>query len=235
MINLDLCDERKVLAGGKHENSQFALDRACGMVVRLPNGAQLSTDLGTARDELAAYVTKGAKADYASLDDAEKGKVHTLMALLNQKTAMAAMNAEPLALDPHGRDNQLTVAGDPSPEFTISFAEDGSLKVDCKLVLERPTSIDVADGKGGYDTLENLGAGSKVEASFSLGITPQELDRLATVDYSKYDGARMTQHVLGPNAERPYETVRQVLDQDFRFASDNDAVTCRTGYKITVA
>ena len=167
--------------------------------------------------------------------DAEKGKVHVLMALLNQKTTMAAMNAEPLALDPHGRDNQLTVAGDPSPEFTISFAEDGSLKVDCKLVLERPPSIDVADGKGGYDTLENLGAGSKVEASFSLGITPQELDRLAAVDYSKYDGARMTQHVLDPNAERPYETVRQVLDQDFRFASDNDAVTCRTGYKITVA
>ena len=45
----------------------------------------------------------------------------------------------------------------------------------------------------------------------------------------------MTQHVLDPNAERPYETVRQVLDPDFRFASDNDAVTCRTGYKITVA
>lgn len=82
---------------------------------------------------------------------------------------------------------------------------------------------------------ENSGAGSKVEASFSLAITPQELDRLAAVDYSKYDGARMTQHVLDPNAERPYETVRQVLDQDFRFASDNDAVTCRTGYKITVA
>ncbi len=61
------------------------------------------------------------------------------------------------------------------------------------------------------------------------------IDRLAAVDYSKYDGARMTQHVLDPNAERPYETVRQVLDPDFRFASDNDAVTCRTGYKITVA
>ena len=44
-----------------------------------------------------------------------------------------------------------------------------------------------------------------------------------------------SQHVLDPNAERPYETVRQVLDQDFRFASDNDAVTCRTGYKITIA
>ena len=70
----------------------------------------------------------------AQVGDAEKGKVHTLMALLNQKTAMAAMNAEPLALDPHGRDNQLTVAGDPSPEFTICFAEDGSLKVDCRLV-----------------------------------------------------------------------------------------------------
>ena len=235
MINLDFCEERKVLAGGKHENSQFALDRAHGIVVRLPNGARLSGDFGTARDELSAFVTKGAKADYASLDDAEKGKVHVLMALLNQKTTLAAMNAEPLALDPHGRDNQLTVAGDPSPEFTICFAKDGTLKVDCTLVLEQPHSIDVAAGKGGYDTLENPGPGSKVEAFFSLEIRPRELDRLAAVDYSKYDDAPATQHVLDPNAERPYETVRQVLDQDFRFASDNDAVTCRTGYKITIA
>ncbi len=105
------------------------------MVVRLPNGAQLSGDLGTARDELAAFVTKGAKTDYASLDDAEKGKVHVLMALLNQKTAMAPMNAEPLALDPHGRDYQLTVAGEPNREFEISFAKDGSLNVDCKYMM----------------------------------------------------------------------------------------------------
>ena len=235
MVNLHFCEERKVLSGGNHENSQFALDRARGMVVRLPNGAQLSGDFGTARDELAAFVTRGAKADYASLDDAEKGKVHVLMALLNQKTAMAAMNAEPLALDPHGRDTQLTVAGEPNREFEISFTRNGSLKVDCKIVREPLPSIDVADGKGRYETLENLGAGSKVEASFSLEIAPQELDRLATADYSKYDDARTSQHVLDPNAERPYETVRQVLDQDFRFASDNDAVTCRTGYKITIA
>ena len=212
-----------------------ALDRARGIVVRLPNGAQLSGDFGTARDELSAFVTKGAKADYASLDDAEKGKVHVLMALLNQKTAMAAMNAEPLALDSHRRDNKLTVTGDPSREFEISFAKDGTLKVDCKLVLEQPHSIDVANGKGRYDTLENLGAGSKVDAFFSLEIRPRELDRLAAVDYSKYDDAPATQHVLDPNAEQPYETLRLVLGDDFRFASDNSAVKCGSSYKITIA
>ena len=82
----------------------------------------------------------------AQVGDAEKGKVHALMALLNQKTAMAAMNAEPLALDPHGRDNQLTVAGDPSPEFTICFAEDGSLKVDCRLVASDNDAVTCRTG-----------------------------------------------------------------------------------------
>ena len=59
---------------------------------------------------------------------------------------MAAMNAEPLALDPHGRDNQLTVAGDPSPEFTICFAEDGSLKVDCRLVASDNDAVTCRTG-----------------------------------------------------------------------------------------
>ena len=55
-------------------------------------------------------------------------------------------NRIPLALDPHGRDNQLTVAGDPSPEFTICFAEDGSLKVDCKLVASDNDAVTCRTG-----------------------------------------------------------------------------------------
>ena len=234
MINLYFCEERKVLAGGKHENSQFALDRARGTVVRLPNGAQLSSDLATARDELAAFVTNGAKADYASLDDAEKGKVHVLMALLNQKTALAAMSAEPLALDPNGRDLQLQVAGEASREFAISFGQNGSLKVECKLVHEPLRSIDIGDGKGGYDTLENLGEGSKIESSVSLEILPQELDRLAALDYSKCDDARMNEHVLDPNVKQPYETLESKFG-DFQFETDNSGVKCTNSYKITIA
>ena len=61
----------------------------------------------------------------AQVGDAEKGKVHALMALLNQKTAMAAMNAEPL---------------------TICFAEDGSLKVDCKLVASDNDAVTCRTG-----------------------------------------------------------------------------------------
>ena len=81
----------------------------------------------------------------------------------------------------------------------------------------------------------NLATSSKVDAFFSLEIRPQELDRLAAVDYSKYDDAPATQHVLDPNAEQPYETLRLVLGDDFRFASDNSAVKCGSSYKITIA
>ena len=235
MINLHLCDECKLLASRNHADSQFAVDRNRGTFVRMPNGTHLSTDLETARDELAAFVTNGAKTTYASLDAGEKGKVHVLMGLLNQKTAMAATNAEPLALDPNGHDTQLMVVAPPRWEFSISFARDGSLKVDCTVVYEPPQSIDVANGKGRFDTVEDLGGGSKVESSFALEIKPQEFDRLAALDFSRYDDGPSTQHIGDPNVKQPYLTLGPTLGEGFRFGTDNSEVTCKNSFKITIA
>ena len=157
------------------------------------------------------------------------------MGLLNQKTAMAATNAEPLALDPNGHDTQLMVVGDPRWEFSISFARDGSLKVDCTVVYEPPQSIDVANGKGRFDTVEDLGGGSKIESSFALEIKPQEFDRLAALDFSRYDDGPSTQHVADPNVKQPYLTLGPTLGEGFRFGTDNSEVTCKNSFKITIA
>ena len=237
MINVNLCEECKNLATNPPETSQFALDRHRGIDVSLPGGEKLSADFATARNQLASFATNGAKKTYEALDPAEKGKVHVMMALLNQKSAIAAQNAGALVLDPDGRNNAIQFAGENQPEtaLEIAFDEYGNLNVKCRMKTERLTMIDVVDAGGKTVSAENPGPDTKVEASFTLKIKPGELERLASVDYAAYDNAAVDARLLDHNVKNPYSDLNGTLGGNFKFKTSLSEVKCLSEYKVTVA
>ena len=71
-----------------------------GATVRLPGHIRLAADFETARDQLAGFVTKGAKIRFADLSAGEKNQVYVAMTLLTKSTAQAAYDGPAIALSP---------------------------------------------------------------------------------------------------------------------------------------
>ncbi len=71
-----------------------------GANVMLPGRTPLSADFETARDQLASFVTKGAKARFADLSAGERNQVFCTMSLLTRGTANAAYDGPAIALNP---------------------------------------------------------------------------------------------------------------------------------------
>ena len=71
-----------------------------GATVKLPGRVRLATDFETARDQLASFVTKGAKPRFADLSAGEKNQVYVAMSLLSKSTAQAAYDGPAIALSP---------------------------------------------------------------------------------------------------------------------------------------
>jgi hypothetical protein len=235
--NRSVCDECKKLAAND-ELSTFPLDIVRRLKVTLPNGKQLSRNFEKARDELAAFVTGDPAAKYDGLTDKKaKGKVLVLMALLNQRIGQGLLNADGLALDPDGRTSRVFFGGRRQDdtavryEYSISFGQDGTLAIKGNVVQEGIDMVMVT-GDLGNDTIVSAGPGTKVEAGLELKIAPDELDRLAGLDYSKYDNAAVEAKSSDPAVKNRFSDT-SLLGKDFMFAPGK--VTCTSTYKLTVA
>lgn len=75
------------------------------------------------------------------------------------------------------------------------------------------------------------GKDSKVEASMNMKIDAAELDRLAGMDFSKYDAEGVKAKFEDPNVQNRYSD-RTMLGEDFMI--DAAKVTCTSTYKMTV-
>ena len=85
------------------------------------------------------------------------------------------------------------------------------------------------DGVGSVTVMP--GEDSKVEATMELKIAPAELDRLAGIDFSKYDADGVKAKYEDPNVQNRYSD-RTLLGEDFML--DDANVTCTSTYKMTV-
>ena len=86
-----------------------------------------------------------------------------------------------------------------------------------------------SDGVGSVTVMP--GKESKVEATMELKIAPAELDRLAGIDFSKYDADGVKAKYKDPNVQNRYSD-RTLLGEDFML--DDAKVTCTSTYKMTV-
>ena len=204
----------------------------------LPNGKQLTRDFEKARDELAAFVTGDPQAKYDGLADKKaKAKVLILMSILNQRIGQGLLNGDGLALDPDGRTSQVFFGGKRKDdtavryEYSVSFEQDGTLSIKGNVSQEGIDMIMVT-GDLGNDTIVTAGPGTKVEASLELKIAPDELDRLAGLDYSQYDNAGVEAKSSDPTVKNRYSDT-SLLGKNFMFSPGK--VTCTSTYKLTVA
>ncbi|MBQ6924267.1 MAG: hypothetical protein IJQ73_06475 [Kiritimatiellae bacterium] len=99
MLNWTIAAECKKCAQGQFADSTFAKDLKRMQGSLKVGGVVLSADFDAARNQIAAFVSKGARTTYGELSGAEKGKAHIVMALLSQETAKAAFDGQFTALD----------------------------------------------------------------------------------------------------------------------------------------
>lgn len=230
ILNRNLCSECKKFATGKDDSTFFKKDVGRSMDATLGGGKKLSNDFATARDELAEFATGGAKTSYAQLDKREKAKVHVIMALLTQESQTAGPSGAMLALSADGRTAPIVYGGGETKQsFAVSFAIDGTLEIECRQSRNGLLFIDVTDEKGKLHSFEP-GPGSKVESAVRLSISPDELERLAGLDYSKYDDAIPESHIADETAKSPHFDIAGYMGDGFAFG---EGVVCDTGFKIT--
>ena len=177
-----------------------------GANVFLPGRTPLSADFETARDQLAAFVTKGAKTSFANLSAGERNQVFCTMSLLTRGTANAAYDGPAIGLNPIYDPDAGTVEESmcqkafncpASPngdrrEIVLSLDRDGGLVMDfdgsrdigelqvLRDDFESYTSI-ALDQQGhvqGFDYLPSSSMGS----SFSLKIGADAFARMGRAD-----------------------------------------------------
>ena len=236
IVNSSICDECKKMSAGDWENVTFFNDVTRQLNVTLPNGDKLVGEFEKARDQLASLVKKNAK--YSDLADKEKAKVHVLMAILNQRPGQGLLFSEGLTLDPKGNDSKIFFGGEKGKgsvkyAYTLSFAKDGALDIKCRASQDGFNMImlfgDPLKGEGTVAVMP--GKDSKVEATMELKINTAELDRLAGIDFSKYDADGVKAKYDDPNVPNRYSD-RTLLGEDFML--DDANVTCTSTYKVTV-
>lgn len=79
-------------------------------------------------------------------------------------------------------------------------------------------------------TIDKLGPDSKVEVDMELKIDMGELDRLAGLDYTKYNKEQVDANYGNGNFNNCYSDLEQFGD----FKLDTNKVTCTSHFKITL-
>lgn len=123
-------------------------------------------------------------AAWGTLAAGERNQVAVLMSLLTHESALAAVQAPPVALDPEGREAAFSYvgAGDARPVFRLEVNRVGVINVDCELEMH-PAALLV-----GGETHE-FAPGATVKGSFRCSISPEERRRIAEVDLAHADTA----------------------------------------------
>lgn len=229
LFNWNICRDAKIFALGNGRGSPFAKDLPRQMKVNLPNGRRLSSDYDTALDELAAFATKGVKTSYAALDPKEKNKVHIVISFLSQECGKAVFDGQATAFDPKNAQPPFVTASEQGTdvrEFTIGFDEKGNFTFDflgrLNLVV---MSADNGHG-GNADYIVN--AGSTLESEVSFTLPAAEFERMAGLDFTKFDDSATEVHMENKNAAKRLEKVPTTFAEEFRL--DTSRVKCNSRF-----
>ena len=234
MLGWNIMTHCKNMAVGKVKDTVFFKDVVRDLNVNLPDGKKLSNDFNTACDELTSFLTKGEKTSYAALDEKEKAKVHILMSLLTQETMKAAFDAAAITLHPDMSTEAFMTAGkgmhnQGAMEFSLSVNDQGDIKMTCSCSKE-VAMITSFDGTGKVKNTQT-GPGSKMEAEIVLVLQPTEMERLAGLDYSKFDDEEAKRQFAGTSNNK-LAAIYTGFGPDFRLNYDN--IMCSSHVKSTI-
>ena len=262
MMNWNICGEMKKLATGDGASSQFAKDIYRGTNATLTDGKttiKLTQNFETARDELAQFVTGDPKATYKGLAEAankvaetaadkaavqkaasDRNKVHLLMAIISQETEKATENGAEYALDTREADSAFSISGFKEKDkqaartYTIQMTDDGGIAM--HYVMDKPIA-DIDDGNTEGDGYE-VGEGSKFVCKLDYTLDGKEVNRLAELDYGKFDDREgyqiFNRKIDMPDGTRQFrehklEKVVDAFPQEFKVKAD-----CRMDFTLTL-
>jgi len=242
MMNWNICGEMKKLAAG--DGGQFAKDIYRGTHATLTDGKttiKLTQDFETARNELARFVSGDPNATYNGItDNAVRNKVHLLMAVISQETEKAGENGISYALDKREAESAFSFSGFREKEkqaqrtYTIEMRPDGGIAL--HYVMDKPIK-DIDDGTTDGDGYQ-LGEGSKFECTLDYTLDGKEFNRLANLDYSKFndeEGYDIFNHKIDmPDGSRQFREnkLEKVVDsfaQEFKVNAD-----CHMNFTMTL-
>jgi hypothetical protein len=180
-------------------------------------------------DKLAAFVTGGKTTKYDELDGTAKTKTHILMSLLNQQSITVANVAHSCALDPNGRDDEMMNLGAQASkkEYALSFDGNGRLVFECHSNMEGLQLVSFLDTED-LNEIEP-GPGSSLQSSFSIYIKGEEFDRLAKLDFSKFDDTRIREAERDMSVKH-HRQKPELLGEGFGFTQKS--VDCSSDFKM---
>ena len=233
MLNWNIASECRKIAKGDWAKTIFAKDlkRMAGSLKL--GDVVLSDDFKTARDQIASFVTKGAKTTYDALSKVEKGKAHVVMGLLSQETGKAAFDGQLQSLDPKNARPPVVTTSDQEAdtrEIKLTIGDDGSLTMQFHGVQHLQAIM--TDPGSGKPVTTFVGAGSTIDAHLDLKIHGEEFNRLASLDYTKFDDTRANEIMADKNAENKLPEAEKSFAKEFRFADLSTGL--RVGLKATI-
>lgn len=224
MMGVTVIGECHTLAVGGKSTFEKDVPR---QTVKLSNGVTLAKTFKEARDQLTQFVTGDPNAKYENLTDAKlKNKVHIAMALLSQESEKAVYDGYPVALDPKGKDMKFVVmdGAERTSELNLSIDSEGGFE----LTVSGQRDIAVyKDDKGTHMT----GEGSKLEAKLSYVIYGSEVDRLASLDFSKVDDTEVRKTLDDKTLDHKFELAPKQFAKEFQI--DESKTICKPQMRAT--
>ena len=186
--------------------------------VTLPGGDALPADPAAARNRLARLATGRDDAVYANLPAADRARADVLLALLSTDVGEAAEKgvSAALAVD---RDHETFRAdgGDVTRRFVVTGNAAEGFHIRCE-VHRTPQSVTLApDGAAAHETIA-AGEDSFIDTQLDLFLTPNDMTRLASRDWSAYDPAAFNAAFEGNTLS--LAALDGTVQQDFRLGGD---------------
>lgn len=205
-LNLHFLRSMKKLTGDNPIEASFFKDLGRQEVI-LPGGKKLNKDdPQIALNELSEFVIGRENAKFSELSDAEKNKVRVVMSLLTQDTGKALTDGVPIALDKNKPQNFAFVVNKEDYTFNLVKTKSGDITVECKYKGE-PNTLVTEQG----DT--TLNQGSSVEGYLSFVLRPEEIERLAGLDYKSLDFTESEKILNGEDQEHQGDNAHNRLQK----------------------
>ena len=150
------------------------------------------TPIGEKQDIIAKFVRKDRNAKFADLKGADLNKAYAVMSIIAQRFGICMqegvlkslmtgqMNVPPIQIGQPGRDP----ANSP---LTLSFGDDGSLRVHYVSLHDKPQIRH--EGANFTRLFTEFDKGSSVTLTADFAIDAEELEKIASADYTQFDDA----------------------------------------------
>ena len=182
--------------------------------INLPGvGTIRPTNADEAANYFAQFVTGRKDATYAGLTRKEKAKADLAIAMAAQTSQNALLTGFSVMMDPDGKIANFTPSGSSNPgvwSVAMEFGKNGELKVSVTADM-KPKGVAINGGD-----VEICGPGSMFKFSADFTFTASELNRIADVDFSKYDGTALDNRLDVENPKDKCEGAIDLIPMDCR-------------------